>query len=331
MIEQLKKVTWRALPLFLVFALIIAFTLYTVSTARGDNKGKGDAGQRVLEFPSDVSVGHLMIIANNFSPQERHLVMRFFADCRGKVVVPTNITLLLKASDVLTDRAACLLKLPADALAAMEFDKTTIGDADLIPISHLTGLRYLDLEGTDTTDRGIESLGGLVNLGFLDLSHTMIKGSTIGRLAALKKLESLNIGANELTAKAIEALGSLHPASLQRLDVSRCHINDSELPDLAKLSNLFWLELQDNSGITDRGLNALRPLKKLSNLDLRQTAVTVKGLLALHGLPLKTVALSCGRALAADQKALQQAFPGIMIGYDHRDTAMPKDVFAPLH
>jgi hypothetical protein len=192
-------------------------------------------------------------------------------------------------------------------------------------------LRYLDLEATDTSDKGIESLAVLVNLGYLNLSHTMIKCANLAKLGALKRLEYLNISSNDLASNATAELAKLNPTSLRNLDIARTRLKDSDLPNLAKIPGLVWLELMDNPDITDRGVAALRPLKNLCALDLRQTHVTVRGLLALKGLHLASVALGEQPVTIDDLKAVQKAFPGIQVGHGHRRTAMPMSVFAPLH
>jgi hypothetical protein len=293
--------------------------------------GGESAGSVTLEFPPGLNIGKLYTIPKSLDMGDCHVKGQLVAVCQGRVRVPAGASLMLAANDVITDHGDSLDKLSPDAIKAMLFNKTTIGDEDLAHLSRLTGLQYLDLEATDTSDKGIETLTRLVNLGHLDLSHTMIKGTNIARLGNLKKLEWLNLGSNDLNSHSAERLANLNLPRLRCLAVCRANLTDSDMPYLAKMTNLISLEMSDNPRLTDKGLVALKALKNLAILDLRQTAVTVKGLLALRGLPLQNVSLNKELASAADEKLLKAAFPHGYIGFDQRDRAMPVSVFSPLH
>jgi Leucine-rich repeat (LRR) protein len=294
-------------------------------------KLKGNGPWRELTFPADVSVGRLVILDDNFALTNRHVGGRPFGEARGTVRVPVGKPVMLIAADTLTDRASCLDVLPADALTAIVLDRTTMGDEQIAHLKHLTGLKYADFHGTDLSDKGLVNLSGLVNLGYLDISHTMLHGLTLDCLRRFDKLQFLDIGFNTLDRRAFADLGKLHAPHLTFLHISAAGISDGDLGCLAAFPEISQLEMTDNKGISDRGMPALRVCKKLFVLDVRRTAVTLKGIFVLKGLPLYSLTMTVVAPLIEDEKKLRALIPGINICYDHPPKNAPKELFAPLH
>ncbi|MBU6451725.1 MAG: hypothetical protein KGS72_08115 [Cyanobacteria bacterium REEB67] len=292
---------------------------------------KSNGPGRLLTFPADVSVGRLVLLDDNFSLTNRHLGGRPLGEARGLVRVPVGKPIMLIAADTLTDRSQCLDALPADALAAIVLDRTTMGDEQIAHMKHLTGLKYADFHGTDLSDKGLVNLAALGNLGYLDISHTMLHGLTLDCLRKLNKLQFLDIGFNTLDHRAFADLAKLHAPHLTFLHLSAAAISDGDLGCLAAFPEINQIQMTDNKGISDRGMPALRVCKKLIALDVRRTAVTLKGIFVLKGLPLYSLTLTVAAPLIEDEKKLRALIPGINICYDHPPKNAPKELFAPLH
>lgn len=284
---------------------------------------------RILAFPADESVGKVIQLDKNFHVINRHLSGKPYKDCIGAAKVPANLTLLLVANDTFTKHANILLKMPADSFAAATFEHTAIADQQMAAIGHLTGLRYLDLDGTETSDAGMAELAGLEDLEYLDLAHTLIKGACLVKFGGMKKLQYIDLSANDINCRYVASLASL--PLLRELHIAKSGLRDQDLAIVAKLPGLTNLSLTDNHNITDNGLKKLITCKHLNWLDVRGTAVSGKGVLALTGLPITELKLGAAKISAADIKTIKVVFPGISLLLDNRADVIPREVFAPLH
>jgi len=296
-----------------------------------DTAGGGTVGGRVLEFPDDVSVGRLVIVPEQYNFEDKHLKGKFLAECRGKVIVPPAAKLLLVSNDLITERYKFFDKFPVDAIDALILSRAIFSDDGMAHVGRLTGLRYLDAEGTEITDKGVAKLAGLVNLRFLNLSRTLMHGETLCKLGGLHKLVYLNLGCNELSKKAFVDLGKIDMPSLLQLDLSRSQIVDDDIPAAVKSKTIITLVLTDNRGITDRCLPMLKPITGLRGINARSTSITVKGLSGLVGQHVCKVALAADKKNTFEEMTIRRILPGLTVGFDKRSSSMPKNIFEPLH
>lgn len=185
---------------------------------------------------------------------------------------------------------------------------SNISDEEMIHLRPLERLTKLSLRGTSIGDQGLAHLAGLTNLQRLDLSETQITDDGLAQLVNLTSLEELWIDGTRVTDKGLTTLlkrlpkltVSIHgPNSM----VEYPSIQTSKVPSLrlgdpfASDATLEWLssatELQElyleKASVTDQGMRHLHSLHKLEILDIRQTALTSRGLEWLAGLPLKTL------------------------------------------
>jgi hypothetical protein len=288
-----------------------------------------DKSERLLIFPQNESVGKLAVLEKKFGVTDRHLSGKPYRECLATFKVPTNLTLLLVANDCFAQYGDFLAKLPPDAFAAATFEKTTMADEQMTALGHLTGLRYLVLDSTETTDAGMAKLAGLTALEFLDMSHTLIKGQCLAKFGGMKKLQYIDLNANDLDPQCLNALLAL--PQLKEVHLGKDHLHDDDLAIVAKLKALTHLSLLDNHDLTDRGLKQLGASKHLTWMDLRGTKITGKGILALKGLPLTGLKMGSTAVTVAEDKAIQACFPGIGLTVDNRPTSIPQEIFAPLH
>jgi hypothetical protein len=143
---------------------------------------------------------------------------------------------------------------------------------DVAPLSFLSGLQHLYLNGTGVSD--ISPLAGLSGLQYLDLLGTGV--SDISPLAGLSGLQSLYLGGTAVSD--VSPLAGL--SGLQHLDLVNTGVSD--VSPLAGLSGLQSLYLR-GTAVSD--VSPLAGLSGLQHLDLRGTGVTdVSPLAGLSGL-----------------------------------------------
>ncbi|MFX1480327.1 MAG: leucine-rich repeat domain-containing protein [Promethearchaeota archaeon] len=134
-------------------------------------------------------------------------------------------------------------------------------------LESLVNLKKLDLSKNQITE--IKGLDSLVNLEELDLSGNQI--TEIKGLESLVNLEELRLSYNQI--KEIGGLDSLK--KLVALNLSNNQITDvDELKNLTELKSLFL----GSNHITEIGINSLKFLVNLKDLDLRGNLIKYKEL-----------------------------------------------------
>ena len=137
----------------------------------------------------------------------------------------------------------------------------------------------------DLSERGVTLLEGieqLPNLRRLHLADGQLTGASLGALAPLVRLDTLDLAGNRL-----DALESI--ALLRALRV--LIISDNELTDLSPLASLTSLEILDFSDNNVSDLSPLRALRRLRQLNLDNNQV--RDIAPLTSLPqLRRVELS---------------------------------------
>ena len=85
------------------------------------------------------------------------------------------------------------------------------------------------------------------------------------------------IHSNHATHFPIDEIGKLAACPVTWLGINTDCLNDSNLVEFAKLTNLEYLYLEKNAGITDAGLDHLEKIASLQYLGLTGTSVTQEG------------------------------------------------------
>lgn len=155
-----------------------------------------------------------------------------------------------------------------------------LGDVGLRQLRHTKTIRHLELRETSVTGPGLEILGELLHLESLVLLDRDIGEVGLRHLAALSKLELLELS-GPIEDPSMKGLGGL--VGLRTLRLAHPQIDDRIAPQLAKLTRLQWLDLGDTK-ITDDGLSGLSGLTELRTLHLHHTRITNRGLAQLAKL-----------------------------------------------
>ncbi|CAN5350740.1 hypothetical protein BH11CYA1_BH11CYA1_13510 [soil metagenome] len=309
--------------------LVAAFSNLSIAALFAQTKSANIAPVAItLEFFKDISVGRLILLKSKWNANKDQASGRPLAAARGTVKVLANQPIMLIANDSIGQKMAFLSSLPSDALACLILNDTSISSGDLARVSHLNGLRRLELFGTDIDDTGVQHLSKLSNLSVLYLGSSLVKGNTLDQLTAVH-LHNLQLDNLILSPKAFRAIAKFK--ELRWLSVARAHANNAELAEIAHMPMLEELMLGENIDISDLGIKRLVGLKRLSRLNVSNTSVTPDGLIALKGLDLKVLKISSRYKNDQVKLKLHQAFPRARLEFDNDRPRIPLEMFAPLH
>ena len=173
-------------------------------------------------------------------------------------------------------------------------------------VKHLAAsksLKHLKLFHTSATDESMEHLGRMIGLETLDLrfrnAPTPLTNEGLAHLKNLTKLKKLILGNTEITDEGLIYLknmkrvntlilhGSLVTGTgfrdlkqlpLTGLDLAKTELNDRGLAEVGKFADLIYLRAGINKNFTGKGLEHLKPLRKMRFLDLMQSNVDDEGL-----------------------------------------------------
>lgn len=139
-------------------------------------------------------------------------------------------------------------------------------------------LTRLLLRSVRVTEGGLVPLQLLKNLTFYLHAGANLPKSELGMLAALPKLETLELRDMDMAGADFSAL-----VNLNSLTLYNSRVGDAEMKSLSNLKKLTKLNLAINK-LTDASLPALGTLSKLTTLDLGNNAFSGRGLAGLEGL-----------------------------------------------
>jgi WD40 repeat protein/Leucine-rich repeat (LRR) protein len=182
------------------------------------------------------------------------------------------------------------------ALRRLTLSDSGIGPQGFVHLKGLTQLEELDLSRTGATDESLAELSGLVNLRRLDLSNTRVTDKGFMHLKKLTKLNSLTIaGLEDFTGTGLSQLSMTRGLTelnlrftkvtddglaalkdwtqLRSLTLPR-EVTDGGLANIAGLTELQVLRMEDAEGVTDKGVAHLKGLTKLLELNLGSTKIT---------------------------------------------------------
>lgn len=253
----------------------------------------------------------------------------FLGTAAGLQVVPRYARLGLELDASVADEPKLLEALAPDALFALRSRNLEQTDSFLYSVYHLTGLRRLDLLDCSFTDKAVSGLVRLSQLERLTLGTCGLTGSCFRDLKQLKKLKYFGASCNKLDRQSISYVAQM-PA-LIHLDLARTQITDAELLTIAKLSKLETLNINSNPALTSKGFAALKSLRKLQSLSAEYTAIKLDDLLALKGLPLRSMSLPPLKIRFSEMQKLRRIFPNCVIALQsHESSSDFKMIFAPV-
>jgi Leucine-rich repeat (LRR) protein len=206
----------------------------------------------------------------------------------------------------ISDRGLRALK-PAPAIEELNlYFAEQITDEGASVVRNWKHLKKLNLHGTKITDSTLEFLAGVPTLEWLDIGWAQITDTGLDHLTALTNLKWLAMGGNKLTDASLQFLRQM--PQLEYLDIGgqqrtdsglwSVTISDAGTQSIATVSELRELRMEGR-GVTARGLEALKPLRKLERLNLQgckrlrdDAAAVLASMKGLRVLDLKDSSLS---------------------------------------
>jgi Leucine-rich repeat (LRR) protein len=298
---------------------------------------------RLLVFPKQFSLGKLYsyepIDAHRLfleSHEVSHGLGHYVGEAKGVISLPVqrHTRIYLSPSYELIEHPEVLTTLDPKIVDCVAFDNKALMipvDKAVEPLSHLTGLRRVEINVAELTDEQAAPLRKLTNLESLSLVGNALHGSCLTGFTSMTKLKSLDLTFNPLTRSAFTYISRI--SSLERVAINQCGVNDSDLAELAKLHNLTHLGINQSS-VTAKGLALLKHFKNLQHLSLLGTSLSVKDLTILSGSNLRSIDLPHRKYSEQDLQMLKEALPSIHVAIPNRSHKVDNDtrmIFAPLH
>jgi serine/threonine protein kinase len=196
-------------------------------------------------------------------------------NCIGTVPVSPDNSLFFAAAREVCNHPQLLERFAPDALYGLQLRDQDIGESHwtsdkLQHITKLQSLRELNVGHTSVDAQAIGYIGQLSSLEALDIHDTDIVGEDLTKLKTLPQL-------TEMTLNQVHNLPALfhfmaqNPSKyhLKKLTANKCHLNDENLKDIARLKTLESLQLVNNE-IHGPGLEYLTDLPDLHELFIRK-------------------------------------------------------------
>ena len=258
-----------------------------------------------LHFLADRSLGTISLINNSKEHWEGK-------KAKGLVTFQSAQPLLLSPSAAVVENPQLMRHFRGDEIAEIRLAQNPfLGDDFFFFINHLTGLRILDLEGTEITDRGLAYLEKLPDIQELSVSNTKgVTGNELSRLKCMRVLHILKADHVPNMSKVLSILARNKSNSITELQVMGTNLSDADLQKVRDFPNLIVLRAAQNKEITDVGVSKLVKLKNLKLLDLRFCQLTPACIQYLRQLPqLEVLNISTDKWSKNEQQALHSALP----------------------
>ncbi len=221
------------------------------------------ANSVVFNFPKDNSLGILELEDGRNNP------------ALGTIKLRKDEPICLQPGPFLLHNPQLLGGFRPEDLSGIDFlgAKNIVNPAVFRQLSRLSGLRIINLSGTEFSDKDLKYIGYLPNLKYLNIATSAVSCRSLVDMPNLKDLACLDVTVlkdGELLAAKISSL-----PNLKQLVIAGSDIGDEDVAKIARSKSLKVLCLANND-ITDEGVKELISLKTLEWLDLTQTPVTAK-------------------------------------------------------
>lgn len=261
------------------------FAGHPLQAADGKNKPKVEYVTFNFSFPDEPALGSLdtPIIADQTQDSlQRFTTSAKLGSARGKfsLKVPKGLPVTFVVGPGLVNHPALLKKIDPTNIKYLRMRVTSFnpeeearGDEFMRNIGALKNIEFLNISGSDISDKGMAGLVGLKKLRWVCLHNTLMTPKSLASISTIKTIEDLDISAVNMSAADFSILASM--PNLVHLSLSDCQISDSQLKSLAACKKLNTLILSGNTKITDKCLPHLLAIKSLEKLELVETGVSL--------------------------------------------------------
>ena len=215
---------------------ISTFILCLLSLHCTRAQAEQEGSPRVIHFPKNRPVGFVFV--GRLRPIDPFWWQGWqpVAPARGDVQVPTDKDVRLSVSADASRDISWLAALRPEDIQVLSFGgeaKKNIDDAALVHLRKLTGLKLLNLDGSQIRGPGLEHLWGLPLLQTLMLRRTGLSDDGLKYLGGLRSPRMLYLSDTKLSDNGLVHLAGLH--KLESLILYRCNITGKGFSHLTEL------------------------------------------------------------------------------------------------
>jgi hypothetical protein len=311
----------------LFFALVLLWSppcLAKGTISSTENKSSKTASTKVekrhFSFPKEYSLGSLQMMGNEKAGTERRGDGIGTAQGSVTVDVPPGATIMLEINPHCLEHPERLKNIQTAGINRLKIAYLSMDDNDhslcdkaLQALPEFKDLISLNVERSDTSDKGLAGFKSLSSVKYLIAFGAALDGSFLKETQKLKKLEWCNLMFNPLKGENLKYLSSL--PNLVDLVLNQSNLSDADLKNFPKCSQLKQLLLLDNPRITDKSLPVLRQQTALDILDVRGTGISLAGVVTLKNLKLTKLILPVKRYRPNEIAELKKAFPKAFFNY----------------
>ena len=270
-----------------------------------------DAAQgqtRVVHFPADKSLGRLMVQDANSTRELTYWFhwadngegpREYLCQAHGDIVVPAGKRLWLEISLKAVNDLSGLERLGPDDLYRIECPFVPPGQGParyklMQHIAHLTGLKYLSLNGNPVSDADLQHITSLRSLEYLSVPDRITDAGLV-YVAGLPSLKGLYIGCigrgkSRVTDRGLRHISRI--ASLEELYLRGEYMTDAGLEHLKNLPKLEYLCLY-GSRFTDAGCMHIKEMPSLRILSFHENLCRISDEGLAHVAQMSSLEILC--------------------------------------
>ncbi|MBU6450155.1 MAG: hypothetical protein KGS72_00135 [Cyanobacteria bacterium REEB67] len=292
---------------------------------------------RVLHFPATQACGQLYFIPMPFRDPRGNEEWKSITPAKGdiKVAVPPGQGILLELNKKVIDEPQWLEKVSPEGIdglreqyIGMDENEQKIPDRLMDFIPHLKNLNVLIISRSDVTDKSLPKIASLKKLDWLEATGTTIHGTNFKDLLNLPNLTHLDFGFSTIDRNNLTYLARL--PRLKMLCLDNAQINAESINFLADSPSIETLSISNNLALDDRSIPALLRMKKLKNLHLNGTSISLHSVKKLSALNLESLTLP-NQVKKTDLPELQKLFKKTNLVIFHKHVNQEENaLFEPI-
>lgn len=295
--------------------------------------------ERTITFPTNRSFGSLIYYPPNYQERETHKEC-CIAQAQGTVKIKAGWVVEFWPNGEFFHHPEVLDKLPPDSIDGvrlkflpMDDSEEGLGDASLAHINNLTKLKYLDVDRSEVSDKGLSLLTKLNDLEYLSGLGSGIEGTCLKTMGHMKKMQIFKLPNCNLRISEITYIPTNFP-NLRFLCLNRTRLKDESIEPISRCKNLIRIDISDNSFLTDACCKYIARLPNLYMIEMSSTSITAKGVRELAGLPLANIVVN-GSIKKEELESLKKLWPkSTVVGHNPGDenkyTNDVKKILAPI-
>ncbi len=237
-------------------------------------------GAHIVHFPKERSMGMLYVLNANQIESYDYDDWEPLCEARGDVTVPAGKVLRLDLDERTGEDLSPLSKLEPNDLFMLYCYSVEFADEQLQNISHLTGLRQINLHDTGILGTGLKYLTDLKSLECLDLKSTHTGDEELAYLLDLPNLKILHLWGTPVTDAGMIHVGKV--TSMESLSLNE-GVGEEGLSHLKNLTKLKDISIH-NPAVSDESMQILVNFKHLEIMHLNYAQISNEGLACLKDM-----------------------------------------------